>query len=81
MGQSQNITCLHSCGHNFQKLLHATSIILVHNHPSGTRNPSRQDISLTKKAIEAGKIMEIELVDHLIITREGYYSLKDNGDI
>ena len=62
-------------------LLHATSIILVHNHPSGTRNPSRQDISLTKKAIEVGKIMEIELVDHLIITREGYYSLKDNGDI
>ena len=62
-------------------LLNATSLILTHNHPSGTLQPSRQDISLTKKTMEAGRIMGIDIVDHLILTREGYYSLKDNGDI
>ena len=62
-------------------LLNATSLILAHNHPSGTLQPSRQDISLTKKTMEAGRIMGIDIVDHLILTREGYYNLKDNADI
>lgn len=56
----------------------AASIILVHNHPSGNLNPSPQDDALTKRIKEAGKIMDINIVDHLIITPESYYSYADN---
>ena len=59
----------------------ASSIIISHNHPSGTLEPSKQDISLTKKIVEAGKILEIPLLDHIILTSEGYYSFGDNGNI
>lgn len=59
-----------------EALLHqATKIILAHNHPSGNLNPSKADISLTKKMIEAGKTMDIQVVDHLIITQEDYSSV------
>ena len=57
----------------------AASIILVHNHPSGNLNPSPQDDALTKRIKEAGNIMEINIVDHLIITPESYFSYADNG--
>jgi len=54
----------------------ASGIILVHNHPSGNLKPSHQDIDLTKKISAAGKMLEINVLDHLIITDNGYYSLR-----
>ena len=59
----------------------ATSIILVHNHPSGRVTPSQQDIRLTKNLVEAGKIIGIPVSDHLIIAGEDYYSFCDEGNI
>lgn len=58
---------------------HASSIIACHNHPSGNLNPSEADIRLTKSIKEAGKIMEIPLLDHLIIAENNYYSFGDEG--
>lgn len=57
----------------------ASAIILSHNHPSGNLQPSQQDLSLTKKIAEGGKILDIRVLDHLIITTEGYYSFADEG--
>ncbi len=59
----------------------ANSIILVHNHPSGTLKPSEADEYLTKKLVEAGKFLEIPVLDHLIFTDRGYYSFADHGGI
>ena len=50
-----------------------------HNHPSGNLTPSQADIELTRKIKEGGKFLEIQLLDHLIITSEGYYSFADEG--
>ncbi len=56
----------------------ATSFIMAHNHPSGTLKPSQADIKLTEKIKEAGKFMDIQLLDHLIVTSDmGYYSFAD----
>jgi DNA repair protein RadC len=57
----------------------ATSIIVCHNHPSGNLKPSEADLKITKNIKEAGKIMEITLLDHLIITENGFYSFVDEG--
>ncbi len=57
----------------------ATSIIAVHNHPSGNLTPSDADGVITKKISEAGKLLDIQLLDHLIITSESFYSMADNG--
>ena len=57
----------------------ASSIILVHNHPSGNRQPSAADISLTKKLKEAGNFLDLPILDHLIYTDNGYYSFADEG--
>ncbi len=57
----------------------ATCIILCHNHPSGQIKPSQADIDLTKKLVQSGKIMDIQVVDHLIIGDSGYYSFADEG--
>lgn len=57
----------------------ASGIILSHNHPSGNLTPSQQDISLTKKLTEAGKFLEISVLDHIIVTADGYYSFGDEG--
>lgn len=64
----------------FQKALlaNAVSIIFLHNHPSGDCTPSRQDIEITKKLSEAGKLMGIEVLDHLVIG-DRYCSLKEKG--
>jgi len=59
----------------------ATSIICLHNHPSGNLTPSDADLSITRKIKDAGKILEISLLDHLIITSESFYSFADNGDL
>lgn len=57
----------------------ANTLILVHNHPSGDATPSEQDIHLTKRIIDAGKLMGIELIDHIIIGDGTYSSLKELG--
>lgn len=59
----------------------ASSIILAHNHPSGNLNPSESDRHLTKKLVSAGKYLDLTLVDHIIVTSEGYYSFADDGNI
>jgi DNA repair protein RadC len=57
----------------------ASSIIISHNHPSGNLKPSDADIKITKTIKDAGKIMDIPLFDHVIITDSGYYSFNDEG--
>ena len=57
----------------------ASSIILVHNHPSGNKKPSQADISLTKKLKGAGVMLEIPVLDHIIFTDNGYFSFIDEG--
>ena len=57
----------------------ACSVILSHNHPSGNLKPSRADEELTHKIYHGGKYLEIAVIDHIIITTEGYFSFADNG--
>jgi DNA repair protein RadC len=57
----------------------ACGIIVAHNHPSGNLSPSQADLQLTAKLREAGKFLEIPLLDHLIITSEAYFSFADEG--
>ena len=60
----------------------ATGVVISHNHPSGNTRPSLQDRNLTKQVKEAGKLLEIKLLDHLIITPDDQYiSMADNGDL
>ncbi|MEG6584544.1 RadC family protein [Dendrosporobacter sp. 1207_IL3150] len=59
----------------------AASVILVHNHPSGDPSPSREDIELTQKLVNAGKFLEISVLDHVIIGDNKYVSLKEKGII
>ena len=55
----------------------AASLILTHNHPSGDVTPSKEDISLTKRMVQAGQIMGIEIVDHLIVASDKFLSMKE----
>jgi DNA repair protein RadC len=57
----------------------ASSFLVAHNHPSGNLSPSQADIDLTRKLRDGGKLLEIQLLDHLIVTVEGYYSFADEG--
>ena len=57
----------------------ATGIILVHNHPSGNLKPSQDDLNVTKKLKESCKLLEITLLDHLIMTKDNYFSFADEG--
>ena len=57
----------------------AAAVILVHNHPSGDPAPSPEDIALTRKLIEAGKLLDIPVLDHLILGDGKYISLKEKG--
>lgn len=59
----------------------ASSIILVHNHPSGNISPSAQDDALTRKIKSAGQLLDVNVVDHLIIGQTGYYSYADEARI
>lgn len=58
---------------------HAAHIIVSHNHPSGVCDPSDEDLALTKRLVEAGDIMGIHVVDHVIVSRESYFSFVENG--
>ena len=57
----------------------AVSLILSHNHPSGSLRPSRQDEELTQKIKSAGSFLDIKVLDHVILSSEGYYSFADEG--
>lgn len=57
----------------------ASGIIISHNHPSGNLSPSQSDINLTKKIKEAAQWMDVTLLDHIIVSDEGYYSFADKG--
>ena len=57
----------------------ASGIIVCHNHPSGNLNPSESDSKITQKIKDAGNMMDIQLLDHLIISDKDYYSFADNG--
>lgn len=65
----------------FQNLLKANAVAFIayHNHPSGTLHPSEADKALTKKLIDAGKFLDIKMLDHLIITPDSYFSFADEG--
>lgn len=67
----------------FQKALlaNAVSIIVMHNHPSGDPTPSREDITVTERMVKAGQILGVQVLDHIIVGRPGYVSLKDKGYI
>jgi DNA repair protein RadC len=57
----------------------ASSIILVHNHPSGNIQPSQNDVNLTKTIVNAGKLLELQAIDHLIVSADAYFSFADEG--
>jgi DNA repair protein RadC len=59
----------------------ASGLILAHNHPSGNLKPSEADKHITSKIRQAAKLLDIELLDHIIISSEGYYSFMDDGKI
>ena len=57
----------------------ATGIIIAHNHPSGSLRPSKEDLNITRKIKDAGTFLNIQLLDHLIITQDSYFSFSDEG--
>jgi DNA repair protein RadC len=73
--------CIVDCRKIFQGALLANScsIILAHNHPSGNLKPSAKDIQITKEIKKAGELLRISVLDHIILTSEGYLSLADEG--
>ncbi|MCU7920056.1 MAG: JAB domain-containing protein [Candidatus Thiodiazotropha sp. (ex Epidulcina cf. delphinae)] len=60
-------------------MLGATKIVLAHNHPSGNLKPSNADINFTEKVIDAGKVMDVPVIDHLIVAHSGYVSMRADG--
>jgi len=59
--------------------LNAASIIVVHNHPTGDPNPSTEDITLTRSLVDAGRLLDIEVLDHLVIGDNNFVSMKERG--
>lgn len=59
----------------------ATSFILIHNHPSGQLKPSQADLKITKSIKESCKIVDLQMLDHIIITKDSHYSFADEGDL
>jgi len=57
----------------------ASAVILCHNHPSGNLNPSTQDLEITKKLSQAAKLVDSQVMDHIILTPDSFYSFADNG--
>ncbi|HXU85654.1 MAG TPA: JAB domain-containing protein [Verrucomicrobiae bacterium] len=59
--------------------LNASGVILVHNHPSGDPTPSPDDLHLTAEALAAGRLLDIDLLDHLVVGHDAFVSLRDRG--
>jgi DNA repair protein RadC len=74
-------TSLIRVGEVFKEAVRANcnSVIVVHNHPSGDPTPSPEDVAVTKQIVEAGKLLDIEVLDHLIIGQQRFVSLKERG--
>ena len=68
-------------GEVFQEAVRSNcpSVIVVHNHPSGDPTPSQEDVQVTRQLVEAGRLLDIELLDHMVIGRQGFVSLKEKG--
>jgi DNA repair protein RadC len=62
-------------------ITNATHIILAHNHPSGSATPSRADVELTTRMKVAGELLELKVLDHLIVTTDGFYSFATEGTL
>jgi DNA repair protein RadC len=73
--------CVVDVRHLYQAALltNASKIIVCHNHPSGNLNPSQPDIEITQKIKECGKILDIQLLDHVILTSDSYMSFAEEG--
>ena len=56
----------------------SASVFLIHNHPSGNKEPSREDISITRRLVEAGNLLDIKILDHLIVAGDNYTSLVES---
>ena len=63
----------------FAILANAAAVILAHNHPSGETSPNRDDIELTQRLVQAGQILGIEVLDHVIVGGQAFCSLKEQG--
>ena len=63
----------------FRTAIHlgASAVVLAHNHPSGDTEPSQEDTSLTKRLIDGGRLLGIDILDHLIVTEDGHCSLRE----
>ena len=74
-------TSLIRVGELFREAIRANcaSLIVLHNHPSGDPTPSPEDVAVTRQIVEAGKLLDVEVLDHLIIGRERFVSLKERG--
>ncbi len=59
----------------------ASSIIIAHNHPSGNLKPSENDTRLTRKIKDGAKLLDVTLLDHLVVTKDSYYSFSDEGNL
>ena len=59
--------------------LEATSIVLSHNHPSGNLKPSKSDVDITQKIKQASSYFDIQVLDHIIVSEDGYFSFADEG--
>ncbi len=57
----------------------APAVVVAHNHPSGDPTPSHDDIALTRQLVEAGRLLDVRLVDHVVIARRGWFSLREHG--
>jgi DNA repair protein RadC len=62
-------------------LTNAVAMVLAHNHPSGSTRPSRQDDEITRKVVDAARLLDIKVADHIILTSEDFYSYNDEGRI
>jgi len=62
-------------------IMGASGVFLVHNHPSGDSSPSQEDAELTERVVEAGKLLGIPVIDHLIVVEDSFYSFAEHGGI
>ena len=59
----------------------AAAVLFLHNHPSGNLKPSSADRNLTKQLAEASALLDVKLIDHLVVTKSGFYSFADEGEL
>ena len=78
-GHAQHHHLPHRGGVRLPMRHHAAAIIVAHNHPSGDPNPSPEDVALTRRLVEAGKLMEIDVLDHVVIGQNRYVSACASG--